>query len=230
MHFLHGNPNLSRPPLSKTLLFEWPRFSPFFDMIITNRIRSTWITGLLFIAGLTTPPLHSETPPSPSFIVGGELLETDFNLAHPDPHFTLTWEFSDSFISTRPGFWSSFRQAVTDWSLSTEEFSEPDYRFRVEQAREGSFAEPRLIYEGLDLSSVLSGMEEGLHFFRVQTFFPETGETSAWSPILTLDISYPPLGRALGIFTVGLLVSGITIVTILVGTVRMNRQNQQEDA
>ena len=179
----------------------------------------------LIVSGLVSP---ANELPSPSFIVDNALLEEPVVIEHDLPYHSLHWD--TSFTHVEPGFWSSFFRAARDWSISGPAIEDPGFRFRIERSTDPEFADARVIYEGLDRSTVLSGMEEGNHYFRVQTFDPENGVTSAWSPVLTLSVTYASLGRALGIFTVGLLVSGLTIATILAGAVRTRHRGKEENA
>jgi hypothetical protein len=63
--------------------------------------------------------------------------------------------------------------------------------FELQQADTREFEEPRTIYEGRDLASVVSGLEEGEYHFRVRGKTPDGETVSPWSQVETIVVKYP---------------------------------------
>lgn len=59
-------------------------------------------------------------------------------------------------------------------------------------------------------SVTLSGLDDGTYYFRA-------GTSDAWSNTITVDVEHHSLGRALGFFSLGLVLFIILISTIVLG-------------
>lgn len=78
---------------------------------------------------------------------------------------------------------------------------------------EGAFL-PR--YAGVDPSTVRTGLAEGLHGFRVRAL-DATGEPSAWSETLAVEVIYMDRGKVRLLLILGAVVVLSTIAVILHG-------------
>jgi hypothetical protein len=86
--------------------------------------------------------------------------------------------------------------------------------YELEAATPGDLFEPR--YLGADLSSVRTGLEEGVHRFRVRGINAE-GDAGPWSNVLSVEVSYMESGRVRLLLGLGGFVVLATILAILHG-------------
>lgn len=71
-------------------------------------------------------------------------------------------------------------------------------------------------YWGRDAGSVITGLAEGTHYFRVRAV-DDTGTKSAWSEPLSVEVTFMNRSRLFWLLSLGGLVVGMTVVTILAG-------------
>ena len=91
---------------------------------------------------------------------------------------------------------------------STDQESE----FVVQQSRTQGFEQVRNLYQGTEKASLISGMPDGVYFYRVKE-----KDASGWSVPVRVQVQHHPLGTALQFFGLGLLVFALTLFTILHG-------------
>ena len=84
----------------------------------------------------------------------------------------------------------------------------------LEHARSKEFAKPWLRYRGDDQSSVLTGLAEGEHFFRIK----EEGEETSWSKVLPVQVEFVDLTLMYFLLAVGGAVSLLTVGAIIYGS------------
>ena len=84
----------------------------------------------------------------------------------------------------------------------------------LEHARSKEFAKPWLRYRGDDQSSVLTGLAEGEHFFRIK----EEGEETSWSKVLPIQVEFVDLTLMYFLLAVGGAVSLLTVGAIIYGS------------
>ena len=84
----------------------------------------------------------------------------------------------------------------------------------LEHARSKEFAKPWLRYRGDDQSSVLTGLAEGEHFFRIK----EEGEETSWSKVLPIQVEFVDLTLMYFLLAVGGAVSLLTVGAIIHGS------------
>ena len=84
----------------------------------------------------------------------------------------------------------------------------------LEHARSKEFAKPWLRYRGDDQSSVLTGLAEGEHFFRIK----EEGEETSWSKVLPIQVEFVDLTLMYFLLAVGGAVSLLTVGAIIQGS------------
>lgn len=123
-------------------------------------------------------------------------------------------DFSDR--ETLDGTTSDRGTVTLSWII--EEGSEVE----LQQAGEANFAEPVVRYRGGDPGSVLTGLPEGLHYFRIRNLSAETeGE---WSAPLEIRVEFVPRRQLFLLLGLGALVVGSTIVTIVAGHLNAGRK------
>jgi hypothetical protein len=106
---------------------------------------------------------------------------------------------------------SPARSTTGTFSLSWEGTEGARYEV-IEQREEG---DPQIVYQGTDTASVMTGMPNGSYRYRVRALL--TGGPSPWSQPIGVTVAHHSLTRALGFFTVGLLVFLATLALIVGG-------------
>ena len=84
----------------------------------------------------------------------------------------------------------------------------------MEHARSKEFTKPWVRYRGDDQSSVLTGLAEGEHFFRIK----EEGEDTSWSKVLPVQVEFVDLTLMYFLLAVGGAVSLLTVGAIIHGS------------
>jgi len=82
----------------------------------------------------------------------------------------------------------------------------------LQQSSSRGFDQPVTRYRGSDRSSVINGLAEGTHFFRVGRV-----ETGTWSPPLEVKVQFFPGDRLVLLLLLGAMVVVSTIVAIIGG-------------
>ena len=90
--------------------------------------------------------------------------------------------------------------------------------FQLQESRSAEFTQAKVIYQGGDLASVISGRSNGEYHYRIRQVDEEGSPVSAWSESLQVTVEHHPLGRAFVFFTIGLVVFVITLVAIMRGS------------
>jgi len=93
----------------------------------------------------------------------------------------------------------------------------------LEQGDAGTFENAVIRYQGLDSGAVLTGLPEGIHYFRVGT--AGTGE---WSPPLSIEVKFIDRSTLFLLLGVGGLVACMTIGAIISGHFRIKRKESAE--
>ena len=93
----------------------------------------------------------------------------------------------------------------------------------LEQGRDAAFATPVARYTGRDVSSVLSGLAEGDHYFRVGS-----KDGGKWSAPVKVTVEFFPRDRLVLLLVLGGVVVLSTIGAILVGYAKT--KNRKESA
>lgn len=86
--------------------------------------------------------------------------------------------------------------------------------YELQQGGPQGFAAGRTEYRGPDTATQLSGLPDGDYVYRLRVVKPAP---SPWSEPVTVEVRHHPLSRALGFFTVGLIVFLATVILIMRG-------------
>lgn len=89
---------------------------------------------------------------------------------------------------------------------------DPATQFVLQQSSTETFATAVVRYSGPDTSSVLTGLPEGIHFFRIGE-----GREGSWSDPVEVEVSYVGRGTLLSLLGLGFLVVVLTVAAILGG-------------
>lgn len=101
---------------------------------------------------------------------------------------------------------------ISDGAITLEWNSERS--IVLEHARSKEFTKPWVRYRGDDQSSVLTGLAEGEHFFRIK----EEGEDTSWSRVLPVQVEFVDLTLMYFLLAVGGAVSLLTVGAIIHGS------------
>ncbi|SEQ49052.1 hypothetical protein SAMN05421693_13615 [Ectothiorhodospira magna] len=140
------------------------------------------------------------------------------------PH--ALWAFALSIILLMPA--SVFAQGVPTLDVSTQMARAGYYQlrwglegadgtlYRLEESRYDDFRQVRVLYEGADRATVISGRSDGIFHYRVRATVADGGH-SPWSEPLMVTVAHHSLGQALTLFLTGAVVFLATIALIVTG-------------
>ncbi len=108
------------------------------------------------------------------------------------------------------------------WQPSEGTLDTPSYQ--VQEASSEGFGEARTVYEGTHTASVISGMPDGVTFYRVR----QQGQRGwgDWSETASFRVEHPSAQSALTLFAFGAFIFMATAAVIVVG----NRREAVEQA
>ena len=69
----------------------------------------------------------------------------------------------------------------------------------IQQSTNSAFTSPKLLYQGRDTSSVLTGLANGNYYFRIRTHSVE-GTTGEWSDAIVVRVKHHSMSRAWLVF------------------------------
>lgn len=98
--------------------------------------------------------------------------------------------------------------------------------YELQQSGDSSFPEgkTRIRYRGTDIGSVVSGLGEGIHHFRVRTVEPGDGEgESDWSVPVAVEVAYMEKPKVLFLLAAGAGVFFATLAALIIGHFRSFR-------
>lgn len=94
----------------------------------------------------------------------------------------------------------------------------PGAAVELQHAGDASFSDPTTRYQGADAGSVVTGLPEGSHFFRIRE------KDGAWSQALEVKVEFFPPQKLFLLLGVGGVVVVATIVTIVLGALNTRRE------
>jgi len=106
---------------------------------------------------------------------------------------TPQWDH-DPELSTADGY------VQLRWTVDAEEMA---YRYHLQEGREAVFADTEAQYQGPQLASFVSGLENGTYYFRVRAQDVASGELGDWSETVTVQVDHHDTGFALGLMALG---------------------------
>ncbi|MCB1233715.1 MAG: hypothetical protein KDM91_01430 [Verrucomicrobiae bacterium] len=95
----------------------------------------------------------------------------------------------------------------------------------LQQAADADFTAPVTRYRGTDPGTVLTGLAEGTHYFRLR----EAGSPE-WSPPLAVRVAFVPRRRLFAMLAIGFVVAAATVGAIVAGHLRTRNRTGEEDA
>lgn len=93
--------------------------------------------------------------------------------------------------------------------------------FQLQESQNPDFSNARLIYEGPNTASVISGRSDGQYLYRIRQI--EGPSSSPWSQSVEVTVTHHALDKALGFFFIGLIVFIGTLGAIIYGNKQFTR-------
>lgn len=115
---------------------------------------------------------------------------------------------------------SAAPELVSDTSVATAGYYQLSWRgdaenYQLLESGNSDFSDSRLVYQGNDLATVISGKADGVYYYRVT----ETGDYSAAnSNIIKVSVTHHPLTHAWLFFLAGAIVFIATLILIVMGS------------
>ena len=125
-------------------------------------------------------------------------------------------------VLTPPSFTGSLRESSSSghikiiWDASDEVRSGID--FQLQKSQDPTFAKATTLYQGDDLATFLSGLENGEYYFRLRYVDEVSSDpVSDWSEALWLTVKHHSLQLALWLFVLGAIVFFLTVFVLIKG-------------
>lgn len=132
---------------------------------------------------------------------------------------------SESFIKGTPYFDSSVpvysKSGYLKLSWDFEYHS--DVTYEINQSKDSSFKHYKINYKGPDLAIFESGLPNGDYYYRVRANFKKDGGHSGWSQPLKVTVEHHSLKLALILFSIGFVVFASTVILILYGNMKLDK-------
>lgn len=97
------------------------------------------------------------------------------------------------------------------------EWADGEGTFRLEHARDAEFTDPLARYTGPDRASLVTGLEEGAHHFRVARLSDEGPVAMVWSNPVRVSVEYVDARLVVFLMIVGSLLFFATVGAVLIG-------------
>lgn len=133
-------------------------------------------------------------------------------------------------IFSIPG-WANTPVLTASAEISTAGYFQLDWQgssdspfFQLEESTSADFTSSKLLYEGQDTSSVISGRGNGEYLYRLREIDTQSQSAGQWSEPVRVSVEHHALTKALSFFFIGLLVFISTLVAIMRGSKRLSHQ------
>ncbi len=111
--------------------------------------------------------------------------------------------------------------SMLKWELVSEPIlSEP--KFILQQSHDSLFSTYKTLYEGPDLASFVSGLPDGIYFYRV-VITSENQQNTQWSESIRVEVKHHSRKMALSLFITGIIIFLATTGVIVVGNLKYNK-------
>ena len=100
---------------------------------------------------------------------------------------------------------------------------EADIVYKLEQSTHKDFKQSKLIYLGTDTGSYLSGLAEGVYYFRVRAQSKNKKVLGQWSSPLKLTVKYQSMTLAWSLFVIGAIIFLAITFVIIRGSIVQNK-------
>jgi len=107
------------------------------------------------------------------------------------------------------------------FSLSWSVGSASEYE--LQEADNPQFTGARVRYRGSDKAATITGRGDGVYYFRVREVGNQMEDTP-WSEVVAVNVKHHSLQRAWGFFAVGTVVFILSLLTILIGNLKIGME------
>lgn len=115
---------------------------------------------------------------------------------------------------------AALEESVSDNGTVTLRWEKaPAAAIELQQSSDEDFGDPVTRYQGTDPGSVITGLPEGVHYFRIR----ETA-SGEWSQALAMRVEFFPRAKLWAILSLGAAVVLATIATILAGHLKHRKE------
>jgi len=155
-----------------------------------------------------------------------------FQSAHTRLKLFFTTIIFFSIFTAFPGHSQS--PPAPDFAMSKENFTNSGYikiewdkgegekafTYEIQQSEDEDFNEYEVLYKGRDRATFVSGLPNGIYFYRVRSI--QDGQTSAWSEVIKVEVEHHSLSLAFSLAGLGLVVFLLTVYIIVHGVRKQN--------
>lgn len=106
---------------------------------------------------------------------------------------------------------------LLSWQADKPPAVQHPLRFELVQSRDSLFTESRVRYTGPDKATYISGLKDGVYYFRVRTVSSDQRESSLWSSVVTVAVRHHSLSLSLTLAGVGGVVFLLTVAVVVHG-------------
>ncbi len=111
-------------------------------------------------------------------------------------------------------------QIKLEWNLSGEIQNEDSLQFELQEAQSKEFANPKTLYTGPNYASYLSGLPNGIYYYRVRIVNDAGNAASPWSEVVSATVEHYSKGLTYSLLSVGGVVFLLTIGVVVHGTIK----------
>ncbi len=111
------------------------------------------------------------------------------------------------------------------WDVDAPDSIKETLIYEFQQASDSLFENYYVRYRGPDLATYISGLKDGIYYYRVRALGPDSIPVSQWSGITKVQVDHHSLNLALIFFVVGGVVFVATAGVVIFGTT--NNSNQE---
>lgn len=126
-------------------------------------------------------------------------------------------------IDFQPELLENGRQLDSNDGAVTLQWPAPDGTIELQQASEPAFQHPLSRYTGSDPGSVITGLPEGQHYFRLRQV-NTPAPSGPWSAPLEVRVEFMDRGHLILLLSLGAIVVLLTVGTIITGHYRTRRE------
>lgn len=115
-------------------------------------------------------------------------------------------------LTTQTGNISNDGHIKLSWSLM-----ESVDGYEIQQSTDPDFERSKIIYNGPDLATFISGLKNGTYYYRVRA------KGSDWSNVITIHVRHHSLQLAFMLFALGGIVFLLTVFVVVKGTLQYSK-------
>lgn len=123
----------------------------------------------------------------------------------------VTPSFEKTELSSDSGY------VTLKWPSQPSEGKDVEVVYHLIVASDETFSDSKLLYAGPYESYFISGLQEGVYFFKVRVDGGASGHNGPWSEPAKLTVQFPPTSKVVGYMVMGILVFLATVIAVWTG-------------